>query len=109
MSMHRLRLTVPGPSEGIVLRVYSTSSPTLLPSQILKKVSSTSAGEFSPPPSVSPWQRAHCVLYAVRPRSTCSLLNTPSRADADVCAGVAGAAAVTIDSVNAAAIGPEPE
>jgi len=54
MSMHFLRLIVPGPSDGILVRVYSTSSPTLLPFQKAKNGSSTSGGEFSPPPSVSP-------------------------------------------------------
>src|SRR4030095_2796601 len=87
MSMQRLRLIFPGPSEGIVVRVYSTRSPTVLPPQNVKKTSSTSAGEFSPPPSVSPWQRAHWALNAVRPRSTWSLLKTPAQAD---CGGTAG-------------------
>src|SRR5688572_24933270 len=55
-------VNVPGAVAGMVVCVFSKSSPTLFPLQLVRK-SLPARGGMGPDPSrLSPWQAAHCSL-----------------------------------------------
>ena len=75
-------LSEPGSSAGIVVAIFSKSSPTDLPCHDLPNAGPVKAGKRSATPSrFSPWQDAHCSAYKAVPRLACASEYTPSFTD----------------------------
>jgi len=77
ISVDVARLSVPGSSAGIVVRMRSTRSPTLWPFQLPRKLSPTSGEARSIPKRSAPWHCAHRVSYCALPFSACAAVYRP--------------------------------